>query len=564
MRAWEAGRIDVLSQKSILEHSIAARYRALPEGLVGDLTAARELKILLEGAVALESEDAMETVLEVAAAGLVPGKYTRQMAPYLVREAGEKAAMAFTSNTARNALVGIARGGVKLDRSRELGVRAAAMRVIGLRGEKTLRSVLERQLGVPEPVLRLAAAEGLGWLGDAAGAGALADALSREREENVLLAEVGALRSLFAPFARKPEKPKEPGDPAAGDPKPGDSTAGRDGASAVAAAPAESARLAVRAAIAALGRASWRLDMEICALLSDLRSGEAIPALIDVLQRFKDHPEEVQSGRLSGLLLHRAHELLVELTGAVFPQDQPERWRELWESEKESLTAMVEKARPREHKSEGTASKGFFGIPVQGTRVLFVIDLSGSMNFPMHGYRTASPGSKPPEAETRLDYAKREIERAVRDMPENSFFNFVTYNGNPKSKQWMKDLVQATSSNKERALKFLRAMRADGGTNMWSGLEVGIRMKSLVYGDRYETNVDEMFLVSDGAPNLGDVTDPVEILRLVTETNRFSRLRINTIFITSPNERDPVGMAITPSELMKRMAEQNGGRFVRL
>ena len=118
--------------------------------------------------------------------------------------------------------------------------------------------------------------------------------------------------------------------------------------------------------------------------------------------------------------------------------------------------------------------------------------------------------------------------------------------------------------NKEKALKFLEAMAADGGTNMWSGLEEGLKMKSLVYGDRYDTNVDEMFLVSDGAPNLGDVTDPIEILRIVTETNRFSKVHINTVFITSPNEQDPRDMTITPSELMQRMAAQNGGRFVKL
>jgi len=56
----------------------------------------------------------------------------------------------------------------------------------------------------------------------------------------------------------------------------------------------------------------------------------------------------------------------------------------------------------------------------------------------------------------------------------------------------------------------------------------------------------------------------MEILRVVTETNRFSKVRINTIFITSPNERDPRNLSLSPSDLMKLMAEQNGGRFVQL
>lgn len=566
MKAYRAGKIDYLSPKSILKESIADRYGVLPKGMVGNLDSRRELQILLDGVTRLDSADAIAAVLQVAAVGLDKGKYTREMAPFIVRDLGEKALQQFKSNEAKDQLLKIARGEVKLDRGIEVAVRAAALRGIGLRKDGTFRSALEQQLGANEPPLRLAAAEGLGWLGDEAAAPALAEALGRETEENVIEAEVASLRALYASYLPDPTKAAAP------TPKPDSAKEPADAKQAEPVAPApaapkplpESSRLAVRAAIKALGRSSWRADLDLCAFLADFRSGESIPALIDVLQRYKDHPDEVQSGKLSGLVLHRAHGLLVAMTGAVYPADQPEQWRELWEHEQAALTAKAEAPPKPATDASGTVSQGLFGIPVQGTRVLFVVDLSGSMNFPMHGLGTAAAGAAPAKAQTRLDFAKKELKHVVETLPDATSFNFITYNGEEKPKVWHKTLVQATEKSREKAIKFLDDMVAEGGTNMWSGLEESLKMKSLVYGDRYDTNVDEMFLVSDGAPNVGEVIDPIEILRIVTETNRFSKVRINTIFITSPNERDPRDMAITPSELMQRMAAQNGGKFVKL
>jgi hypothetical protein len=386
------------------------------------------------------------------------------------------------------------------------------------------------------------AAEALGNLGDEAGAMALVAALERETNDMVLQTLAQALRTLFDKHLHKP--------------------GGTEGKPAP--APPEALRLAVQAAIKALGRSTWRADMTIVRLLDDFRAVESVPALITVLERFRDHPDEVQSGKLSGLLLHRAHELLVSMTGAVFPANQPEKWRELWERERDKL----EVAQKREPVAPGgTVASGFCGIPVQGTRVLFILDLSGSMDFPMRTGGTSAGGAPAAKAQNRLDFAKRELLRAMDSMSQAAWFNLVTFNGNPKAKAWSKELVQANDKNRDRFRKFVEGLDADGGTNFWSAIEEGLKMKSLVYGARYETNCDEIFVLSDGAPSLGDVLDPIEILRLVKECNRFAGMRINTVYISSP---DPAGqppmpwMTITPEEMMKRMAEQNGGRFVNL
>ena len=104
-------------------------------------------------------------------------------------------------------------------------------------------------------------------------------------------------------------------------------------------------------------------------------------------------------------------------------------------------------------------------------------------------------------------------------------------------------------------------------TNLWGGLQEGLEFKSLVYGDRYDSNIDEVFLLSDGAPTEGEVVDPSEILSLIQESYRFNKVRINTVFISSPQDRRPRGrgrrLSMTgPEVLMRRIAETTGGTFV--
>src|SRR5262249_19881249 len=157
----------------------------------------------------------------------------------------------------------------------------------------------------------------------------------------------------------------------------------------------------------------------------------AIPALIDILQRFKEHPEEIQSGKLSGLLLHRAHETLVSMTGSLLPVDAPEKWRELWDRDKDKIEVAPRDKPGKAVGKDDTVARPFCGIPVQGSRVLFIVDLSGSMAFPMRSaHKKPDPKSGAVGAVgARIDFAKEQLHRAIEELPEVSRFNFITYNG---------------------------------------------------------------------------------------------------------------------------------------
>ncbi|MCU0862303.1 MAG: HEAT repeat domain-containing protein [Planctomycetes bacterium] len=567
LKLYHSGKIDFRSTKDIRDDSLAEKFGLAPKNGLGTPTWAGDLEVILDAVTKLDSAEAARAVLDVAAIGIDLGKYTLEMAPYEVRAIGEKWAERLTTGPARDELAKAARGELKVEKARATAVQAAAVRCLGLLKDGNYRKTLDQVLGDADEVVRIRACEALGELGNDDSALALVALLQRETADAVLISAAQALRKLYGPHLPKAASVFEPSKdggksaPAGGDDKGEPSTPPPAPTPAAAALP-ESVRLAVRAAIGAIGKATWRADMALVRLLDEFRSAEAIPALIGVLERFQAHPEEVKSGKLSGLLLYQTHELLVAMTGAVHPADQPEKWRAFWDTEKDKI-AVTQRREPAAG-AGATVSGGFCGIPVQGTRVVFVLDLSGSMDWPME--ETGTDGKR--KRSIRLDFAKRELHRAIDAIAPNAQFNLITFNGDNKAEVWNKDLVPANERNRDRFKKYVDGLKALGGTNLWSGLEEALKIKSQVLGNRYGTNVDELFVLSDGAPTVGDVQDPIEILRLVQECNRFANVRINTLFISSaapPEQRQmEAQMKIKPQELMRRMAEQNGGKFKEL
>ena len=570
VKFYRSGKMDYRSKNNVGKDSFAVKFGVAKNGLTVP-TWAGDLEEILRAVVALDDAAAARAVLDVAAIGIDNGKYEYTMAPHEVRAAAETAAAKFKGAAALTELAKAARGELKADKGMAVALQTAAVRCLGATKDKGQRAALEAALADPDAVVRASAAEALGLLDDEATAPALTAAIEKDAAHAVVMAAAKALRATFGKYAAPAEgSGAKAGEAKAGEAKAGEA-GGADGKPADAKAPAKAEpapppptlQAAVRACIGALGRTSWRADMELVRFLDDFRSADVVPALIGVLERFAASPADVKSGKLSGLLLAQSHELLVAMTGAVYRADQPAEWRTFWEAEKGKIT-VAQKRAPDAKKGPGTAASGFCGIPVTGTRVVFVVDLSGSMQWPMD----EDDGSGNKKRSVRLDFAKRELKRACDALPANAQFNLVSFNGNPKSKSWKDDLVPANEKNREAFKKYVDEMRADGGTNVWAGMETALKLKSLTYGSRYETSVDEMFIVSDGAPTVGEVLDPLEILRLVSESNRWAGVRINAIFIdsaTPPEARQAQpDLSIPPAELMRRMAAQNGGKFRKL
>jgi hypothetical protein len=484
-----------------------------------------------------EADDARAAgaLLRVAAIGLDSHPYTADMAPPSVRRIGEEFAAKLTSKEALDAVVQVAGSGTGAARG-SLARQAAALKVLGRGQAENHLALLEAALTHAEPDVRLGAADALVSARLPAAVAALAACADAEGDERVAVRVLDALTA----------------------------TIGTQGSSV--AEPARAAALA--AALAVLDRHGWRAQLAACDTLAVARSARSVPVLIGILARYHGRGPKPVGSKASNLVPVRAHELLRDLTGAVFGAEQPDQWLAWWDGAGPhfALAEAKPSAATVVDDSAATSTAKFFGVPVTGTRVVFVVDISGSMNFQFASRTetaTAASAAKG-SAESKWDAAERELQRALGALPAESSFNAVYFS--LRADAWKAKVVAATAANRKAFLVDLAKRRPDGGTNVWAALQLALGMRTLGYGDPLGNDIDEVFLLSDGAPSVGEVVDPRQILELVRAANQTNRVRINTVFIGSEDEeqsrRGAPSFGMSGVELMRRLAADSGGRFV--
>src|SRR5439155_2242401 len=84
LKVYQTGKIEFGSRRDIGKESIAEKFGLMPKGIVGTITPQRDLEIILEQVVKIDSAAAAEAVLEVAAIGLDKSRfdYKAHMAPF--------------------------------------------------------------------------------------------------------------------------------------------------------------------------------------------------------------------------------------------------------------------------------------------------------------------------------------------------------------------------------------------------------------------------------------------------------------------------------------------------
>ncbi|MFQ5507521.1 MAG: VWA domain-containing protein, partial [Planctomycetota bacterium] len=303
----------------------------------------------------------------------------------------------------------------------------------------------------------------------------------------------------------------------------------------------------------------WRARYALMPMTRRIRSKSSIPVLIRVLEEAKASKGKIH---VSGTLFTAIEESLADLTGFWAPAKEPEKWRSWWTGvASEFVMAPPKKAlRSRLNK---TKSVGFFGIPVTGNRVVFILDVSGSMLCPLGQVFEQSKMPYTGVTNSRMNKAKEELIAAVNGMTADDRFNVVLFESSVKV--WQKKLVPATPKNKKALEGYVKKIKAWGGTALYDGLDKALNIQEQrKKGARYGEPVDEIFLLSDGQPNQGQVVDPAEILDFVTNWNKGAMVRIHTVFLGTG--RDPPSPGIPqdfmkPVDLMKAIAKANNGRF---
>ncbi|HKU39525.1 MAG TPA: hypothetical protein VJR89_15305, partial [Polyangiales bacterium] len=133
-----------------------------------------------------------------------------------------------------------------------------------------------------------------------------------------------------------------------------------------------------------------------------------------------------------------------------------------------------------------SSSQTFYGLKTEGQKVIFLVDVSGSMEGKDEGNLTdrvvaqaaasggetvggaiggdvgSFIGQQTASEATKLGGAKRELIPALQGLPESSSFSIITFGD--ETKEWYRGMVPATSSNRNLAIAFVKSLEASGGT----------------------------------------------------------------------------------------------------
>lgn len=313
------------------------------------------------------------------------------------------------------------------------------------------------------------------------------------------------------------------------------------------------------------------------------RSKSSIEPLIARLEEFEKKEDD-------GLIPSRVREVLESLTGEDLPKAVD--WRNWWNARKNDfhVNPRPTTGGKKKEKVGGTVSRRpkFFGTELKSRNLCFVIDVSGSMQAtdpaPPGGTGRPQTGGKDGEepqvapSRVRVERAKWQLKKAIEALPDGARFTVISYSGaliagqapkkndpiKPKVggfewlKVWSKKLVPANKRSKGAALKFVDELKAEGGTFTYRALRTAFMIP----------DVDNIIILSDGAPNDPDGPQPMttdDILNEVKRINNFRKVVIDT-FGFEMNMGAPSGLTQAgPSnpfvDFLKKLAKQNSGKY---
>ncbi len=265
-----------------------------------------------------------------------------------------------------------------------------------------------------------------------------------------------------------------------------------------------------------LSSTDWRLKVVACKLAKELRRKASIPLLIHALAQAKGREkEELQSA------LH-------SLTRFFFLS--PLAWKRWWAKAGKDFVLP-----PKPRKITKAGSKGadatsarFYGLPVHSLRVAFVLDVSGSMR------QVSGTG------ETRMQVAQRELRGVLTRLSRDAKINLIFFDNDVHP--FAKHLVRLGKKGiRKKLLDFVQKASPLGATNLSDAL-------ARAFSD---PQIDTIYILSDGEPTVGAITDPKRLRDQVTRWNRSRFLRLHCISIGRE------------SPLLREVARRSGGRYLR-
>ena len=261
------------------------------------------------------------------------------------------------------------------------------------------------------------------------------------------------------------------------------------------------------------------------------RQPRSIPKLIAAL------------GGAGGLHAEELAQDLRLFTGLDLGRSQ-KRWEAWFEAEgsefqmptrEEALAAEQARRKRRNTVGEGRTAS-FYGLRIESDRVAFVIDTSGSMSAPAGGRFTRSEQ----RGTTRLNVAKQELTHALRQLLDGVRFNVFSFSTDVSA--FEPRMVELGANTRAKAMRETEGWTANGGTAIYDAL-----VRALA-----DDETDTIYLLTDGEPTMGIITEVGEIRRRVMELASLRGVRIHGIAIGQE------------SELLRWLADDTGGRYVEI
>lgn len=312
---------------------------------------------------------------------------------------------------------------------------------------------------------------------------------------------------------------------------------------------------AIETLLAALDDRQWQVQSAALAALpriqdKDALRAKAVPKLVEMLDL------------LGGRQRADCADALKRITGKNLGKD-PDVWRRWIAGGDDAVKKPGDAAEPKApeggdspYANQPAADKPhFYGIEVNSTRVVIVLDTSLSMNDPIEidkdrlrretsRRRVVTGGDAPKPGEdvnpddvgydipwwrikSRLDLARYQAIHVVSQLTPEQSFELILFN--TKVEPWMNRLVPATQANKQKAVQLLENLKPDGETNTWGALSAAFEMSAASVRTGGGGSPDEIYFVTDGAPSKGDITDGEQIYEATMQLAKVHQMRINVI-----------------------------------
>lgn len=222
-----------------------------------------------------------------------------------------------------------------------------------------------------------------------------------------------------------------------------------------------------------------------------------------------------------------AAEHLTKVTGQNLATDTA-AWQSWWAKAGEAFE-YPNLSQSSAYRSVITKSESgyYYGMPLFAERVVFVLDTSSSMG-----------GG-------RIVAAKRELVKVISGLPDHVHFGIVVFNSQVYG--WQKALVPANAKMKQAAITYVGGQNPHSSTASYDALEMALA---------YDT--EAIYFLSDGAPTMGKIVAPVEIIQAITAANKIRRISVYTIGIAPGFPGSPTDM------FLKTLSEGNFGNYRRI